>query len=263
MVPVALTIAGSDPSGGAGIQADLKTFQVHRVYGEAVISLHTVQNTRGVTHVEDVRPDLIAAQLESLFADVPPHAIKTGALGSVESVRRIAACLAPHGRPLVVDPILRASSGAAFSREDLVRAYLEHLLPLAHLLTPNTVEAEALTGLVVRDPDGALRAAEALRALGARNVLVKGGHLPGEPVDLLLCESGASELLHGARVDTPHTHGTGCTYAAAIAARLSRGEDLISAVRRSKAWLARVIAQPLGLGQGRGPLNHFVSPELG
>ncbi|MFT3921226.1 MAG: bifunctional hydroxymethylpyrimidine kinase/phosphomethylpyrimidine kinase [Myxococcales bacterium] len=259
---MALTIAGSDPSGGAGIQADLKTFQLHGVYGEAVISLHTVQNTLGVSRVEAVDPALIAEQLASLWADLPPQAVKTGALGDLRCVRVIASSLATLSVPLVVDPILRASSGAAFSREDLVRTYLEHLVPHAHLLTPNTVEAEALTGVSVTDLESAARAAAALRSYGAQNVLLKGGHLPGEPVDLLLCEGGSQLLLPAPRVDTPHTHGTGCTYSAAITARLARGERLERAVQRSKEWLARVIAQPLGLGHGRGPLNHFVPPEL-
>lgn len=261
MVFVALTIAGSDPSGGAGIQADLKTFQAHRVYGQAVVSLLTVQNSLGVSRVESLSGDLIAAQLESVLTDMPPQAIKTGALGSLESLRAVANTLATGRAPLVVDPILRASSGEPFARESLVRGFLDHLVPLAHLLTPNAIEAEALTGIAVVDLESAERAARSLLSLGAQNVLVKGGHLPGEPVDLLVCGDGQQVVLPAKRVPTPHTHGTGCTYSAAITARLARGEPLARAVEHAKAWLAQVIAQPLGLGHGRGPLNHFVPVE--
>jgi hydroxymethylpyrimidine/phosphomethylpyrimidine kinase len=258
MTPVALTIAGSDPSGGAGLQADLKTFQAHRVYGEAVVSLLTVQSTRGVTRVEPVSAALIGEQLAALWADIAPNAAKTGALPSVEAIEVIADAFATRACPLVVDPISSASSGHAFAARDLARAFVDKLGPVAALLTPNAVEAEQLTGVRVDDAESAARAAAALIARGCRAVLVKGGHFSGEPVDVLLCADGTQARLSAARVHTPHTHGTGCTYSAAITAQLARGRDLVTAVKLAKAWLARVIECPLGLGAARGPLNHFV-----
>lgn len=261
MLPVALTIAGSDPSGGAGIQADLKTFHVHRVYGQAAVTLLTVQNTRGVSEVSPVSAELVAAQVRALLDDMPPAAAKTGALPSPEVVEAVAALFAPGPCPLVVDPVLRATSGKAFSRDDLAHAYRTLLAPRATLLTPNALEAEQLTGIAVRDATSAERAGEALLRAGVRAVLVKGGHLAGEPIDLLLAQDGTREVYRARRVDTPHTHGTGCTYAAAITARLAMGVPLVEAIAKARAWLAAVMDAPLGLGTLRGPLNHFVVPE--
>jgi hydroxymethylpyrimidine/phosphomethylpyrimidine kinase len=231
------------------------------VYGEAVVTLHTVQNSLGVSHVEAVAPELLRAQLLALFDDMPPRAVKTGAFASRAAIAAVAELLSaqgPRAAPLVVDPILRASSGHAFARDDLARAFLELLAPLATLLTPNTIEAGILTGLEITDVTAAERAARALLASGAQGVLVKGGHLPGEPVDVLVSATGESWKLPAPRVDTRHTHGTGCTYSAAICARLAQGEPLERAVHGAKAWLVRVLAAPLGLGRGRGPLNHLV-----
>lgn len=258
MVAVALSIAGADPSGGAGIQADLKTFHAHGVYGQAVLSLLTVQSTRGVSRVVPVSDELISAQLSALWDDIPPLAAKTGALPSAGAVQAIAGAFRGRACPLVVDPVLHASSGKPFAADAMVEAYRAFLMPVAALLTPNAPEAEALTGISVRDRSGAERAARALIELGAQAVLVKGGHLAGDPVDVLLVEDGTELRLPAPRVNTLHTHGTGCTYSAAITAQLALGRDLPGAVQRAKRWLNDVLARPLELGVGRGPLNHFV-----
>ena len=253
---VALTIAGSDPSGGAGIQADLKTFHRLHVYGEAVITLLTVQNTRSVTRVELVAADLIEEQLRAVLTDIPPQAAKTGALGCRASVEKIAEIAAEFDFPLVVDPVMISKHGAALLDLEAQRAMREALIPRASLLTPNLFEAEVLAGFPVSDISGMKRAAERLVALGAKAVLVKGGHLSGDATDVLLSESGFLEL-PAARIATVHTHGTGCTYSAAIAAYLSQGRRLTDAVLEAKAYISRAIASAPGLGHGSGPLNHF------
>ena len=256
MTPVALTIAGSDPSGGAGLQADLKTFHRFGVYGEAVVTLITVQNTRGVTRVDTLPGDLVAAQIRAVLEDVPPLAAKTGALGSKEVVAVVAAAAADFRFPLVVDPVMISKHGAKLLDQDSERSLIEQLVPRATLLTPNLDEAAAITGLAVKDRDSMLRAAEKLRALGAANVLVKGGHLEGAALDLLLTPEGVYEYT-AARIPTPHTHGSGCTYAAAITASLAKGVALSEAVRIAKDFVTRAIRTNPGLGSGQGPLNHF------
>lgn len=263
MVKVALTIAGSDPSGGAGVQADLKVFHAHGVYGAAAISLLTVQNTRGVTHVTPVAGELITAQIEAVCSDLAPSALKTSALPDAASVRAVANLLRALTVPIVVDPVLRASSGLALAAGggDLIAAFREALIPHAALVTPNLEEASALTGREVRDLESAQEAAHALCALGAHAVLVKGGHLEGEATDVLVTRTGLVRRFSSARVATRHTHGTGCTLSAAITARLALGEDLFDAVRHAKAWVTRCLSAPLGLGHGHGPLNHFVPVE--
>jgi len=258
MARIALSIAGSDPSGGAGIQADLKVFHSHGVYGEAVISLLTAQNSLGVQAVWPVEPAQIAAQIDALWDDMPPDALKTGALPSPEAVAEIARSVAGRGRPLVVDPILRPTTGAAFSHADLVDAMRRHLLPIAALVTPNLDEACALSGLEVCDVSSALAAAHALCRLGAQAALVKGGHMSGDPIDVLCLASGKEHVFRDPRIETPHTHGTGCALSAAITARLALGAELVDAVTGARKWLRRALSSPLGLGRGRGPLNHFV-----
>ena len=252
-VPVALTIAGSDPSGGAGIQADLKTFHQFGVYGEAVITLITVQNTLRVDRVETLPPELVLEQLRAVIEDIPPDAAKTGALGNAALVRAIAR--EPFDVPLVVDPVMISKHGAPLIAEDARRALIDELLPRAFLLTPNVPEAASLTGIEIRDPDGMKRAAEVLAAMGARNVLVKGGHLEGRAVDVLLANGRIHEL-RADRVDTPHTHGTGCTYSAAITAELAKGAALTHAVARAKRFITEAIRTNPGLGGGSGPVNH-------
>jgi hydroxymethylpyrimidine/phosphomethylpyrimidine kinase len=253
---VALTIAGSDPSGGAGLQADLKTFHRFGVYGEAVVTLITVQNTRGVTRVSTLDPELVAAQIRAVLEDIPPQAAKVGALGSREIVEAVAREARQFSFPLVVDPVMISKHGARFIDEDAAQALIEHLIPRTFLLTPNLDEAAALTGLAVDDRDSMARAAEKLASLGAANVLVKGGHLTGEAMDLLWLNGGEIREFSAPRVVTRHTHGSGCTYSAAITAELAKGAALADAVARAKEFITEAIRTAPGLGAGNGPLNH-------
>ncbi len=256
MVPIALTIAGSDPSGGAGIQADLKTFHQHRVYGTSVVTLLTVQNTREVRRVETMPVDLVLDQIEAVLDDVPPAAAKTGALGSAELVEAIADIAAGFDFPLVVDPVMISKHGAALLPPGAAESMRRHLLPRAFLVMPNLHEAAALTGREVTDLPTAREAARALADLGPEAVLVKGGHLAGAPVDVLFHRGELLEL-GGERVETRHTHGTGCTYGAAVTARLARGESLADAVRSAKRWLTGALRGAPGLGGGVGPVDHL------
>jgi hydroxymethylpyrimidine/phosphomethylpyrimidine kinase len=255
---VALTIAGSDPSGGAGIQADLKTFHQFGVYGQAAITLLTVQNTRTVTRVECMAPELVVQQIEAVLDDIPPGAAKLGALGSRQVVEAVADVARRFEFPLVVDPVMISKHGAPLMAEEARRAVLQLVVPTAYLLTPNLHEAAALTGLRVESLEDMKAAAVALQTAGARNVLVKGGHLSGAPVDLLFADGEFHEF-SSERVDTLHTHGTGCTYSAAITAGLAKGAGLVEAVRRAKEFIALAIRTNPGLGHGSGPVNHFAT----
>ncbi len=257
MPPVALSIAGSDPSGGAGLQADLKTFYRFGVYGEAVVTLITVQNTRGIRRVEILDAGLVSEQIEAVIADIPPHAAKIGALGNQAVVEAVAKAAAAFRFPLIVDPVMIGKDGSALLDAAARLAFVDKLLPRAFLLTPNLPEAAELAGFPVDDRDSMARAAERLIALGAANVLVKGGHLSGDPVDLLVTRDGSVTEYPAARIATRHTHGTGCTYSAAIAAELAKGVELAGAIRKAKAFITAAIRANPGLGQGAGPLNHF------
>ena len=231
--PVALTIAGSDPSGGAGIQADLKTFHQFGVYGEAAITLITVQNTVGVERVEVLAADLVADQIRAVISDIPPAAAKTGALGNRAIIEAVAALAAGFPFPLVVDPVMVSKHGAALLEADAIEVLKTNLLPYAFLLTPNLEEAALLTGVEVRDVDGMRAAAQQLAALGPRAVLVKGGHLTGVATDVLYFEGEFHEFT-SPRFETQHTHGTGCTFSAAITAALASGSDLRGAIARGE-----------------------------
>ncbi len=256
MTTVALSIAGSDPSGGAGIQADLKTFHQHGVYGCTAITLLTVQNTRGVQRVELVSPELVGEQIEAVLSDLQPGAIKTGALGSPPIIERVAQALRGTSIPLVIDPVGFSKSRHALIDPSARDVLLTKLLPRATLITPNLDEAAWLTGHEVND-DASMRAAALwLRDAGANAVLIKGGHSVGPAVDLLWAD-GALHELHAERIDTRHTHGTGCSLSAAITARLARGEALLPAVTASKRWITDAIGSAPGLGEGHGPVNHF------
>jgi hydroxymethylpyrimidine/phosphomethylpyrimidine kinase len=254
VVPVALTIAGSDPSGGAGIQADLKTFHRFGVYGEAVLTLLTVQNTVRVSRVRQLDADFVLEQLEAVLEDIPPHAAKTGALGDVAVVRAVARAAERFQFPLVVDPVMVSKHGAALMEPDAVAALRDQLLPRAALVTPNLPEAEALVGGRIESLDDARRAAEAIHALGARAVLVKGGHFDGPATDVLWDGADWHEFAER-RIETRHTHGTGCTYSAAIAAGLAKGASMVDAVRTAKAFITAAIAGSPGLGRGAGPVQ--------
>lgn len=256
MTAVALTIAGSDPSGGAGIQADLKTFHRFHVYGEAVLTLLTVQNTHQVQRVECMPPELVAEQIQAVVSDIPPQAAKLGALGNAGIVEAVSLQARGFRFPLVVDPVMISKHGAPLMAEGAQQAMLERIVPLAYLLTPNLHEAAALTRVAVENVDDMKRAAERLHRLGAMNVLVKGGHLQGDAVDVLLAD-GEFYSFTAPRIETPHSHGTGCTYSAAITAELAKGEALLEAVREAKDYVTRAIRTNPGLGRGAGPVNHF------
>jgi hydroxymethylpyrimidine/phosphomethylpyrimidine kinase len=260
MYPVALTIAGSDPSGGAGIQADLKTFHQFGVYGEAVLTLLTVQNTVRVDLVECLAPQLVVAQLAAVLEDIPPAAAKTGALGNAATVVAVAQAAARFDFPLVVDPVMISKHGTPLLSEDARTAIRDGLLPWATLVTPNIPEAEALLGREVRTIRQMRQAAHDIRKLGPRAVLLKGGHAAGDATDLLLVEDELFEF-PAPRIDTPHTHGTGCTFSAAITAGLAVGMTIHSSVARAKKFVSAAIATNPGLGRGSGPVNHHAPVE--
>lgn len=258
MTPVALTVAGSDPSGGAGIQADLKTFHQFGVYGEAVLTLITVQNTVTVSRVELLDPALIEQQIAAVLTDIPPAAVKTGALGSAAIIEKVAHALS--GTRLVVDPVMISKHGASLIAAEAAGALRQTLFPQAYLITPNLHEAAALTGLPVETEPQMELAARHLLELGPHAVLVKGGHLTGRASDVLVTPDSI-EWFHSERTDTPHTHGTGCTYSAAITALLARGESLSAAVAQAKRFINEAIRTNPGLGAGNGPVNHFAAPQ--
>ena len=253
---VALTIAGSDPSGGAGIQADLKTFHRMGVYGEAVITLITVQNTQGVTRVDVMPPDLVLEQIHAVCSDIPPHAAKLGALGNRAVVETVAAAARDFQFPLVIDPVMISKHGARLMDEDAQTALTACLIPRAFLLTPNLEEASVLAGFPVIDVASMRKAAEMLVAMGANNVLVKGGHLEADAVDVLFERDHGFSEFSAPRIATQHTHGTGCTYSAAITAELAKGTPLQTAIRLAKDFVTEAIRTAPGLGSGTGPLNH-------
>lgn len=261
MTPTALTIAGSDSGGGAGIQADLKTFSALGVYGCSVIVALTAQNTKAVTAIHDVPADFVTAQLDAVFSDIRVDAVKIGMLSAPETIAAVADGLVRwKPRHVVLDPVMVAKSGDRLLREEAVASLKERLLPLATLVTPNLPEAAVLLGEgAIDEPRRMAGVAARLQGLGARNVLLKGGHLAGgESPDLLLAE-GEIYKLESERVATRNTHGTGCTLSSAIAALLAKGMPLPLAVRRAKAWLVEALraADGLGIGHGHGPVHHF------
>jgi hydroxymethylpyrimidine/phosphomethylpyrimidine kinase len=257
VTPVALSIAGSDSGGGAGIQADLKVFAAHGVYGTSVITLVTAQNTRRISRVCVLEPELIVAQLKCVLEDFPVTAIKTGALGEASVIGAVAELLHEVQLPLVVDPVMIAKSGDPLLAPEAVAALRERLLPLATLVTPNAREAEVLFGLV----PNSLAAPEGLAHLAERHaelpMLLKGGHLEGREVIDYLAIGGAVTALRYPRIATRHLHGTGCTLSAAITARLACGEPLVQAVQGARRYLQAAIMQAPGLGAGHGPLAFF------
>ena len=265
-MPSVLTIAGSDSSAGAGIQADLKTFAALGVYGTCAITAITAQNTRGVAAVLETPPGIVAAQIDAIVADIRPDAVKTGMLASAPIVEVVAAKLREHELPnLVVDPVMVAKSGDRLLREDAVTALRELLLPLAAVVTPNLPEAGVLAGFAIDSDEDVRRAAKEIVGVGARSVVVKGGHRPygrppgreaAEAVDVLY--DGATFRDYSApRIDTTSTHGTGCTFASAIAAYLARGEPLAEAVGQAKEYLTEALRRAYPIGGGHGPVHHF------
>jgi hydroxymethylpyrimidine/phosphomethylpyrimidine kinase len=260
MVCVALTIAGSDPSGGAGIQADLKTFHQRGVYGTSVLTLVTVQNTQKVHSVKTLSSPIIAAQLEAVLEDIPPAAAKTGALGNSEIIRVLAEKARHFSFPLVLDPVMISKHGQTLLTKQARAAMAELFLPRAFLVTPNLREAAELARMRVEDFRAMKDAAAKIAALGAEAVLVKGGHLKAEAVDVLYYRNRFF-FYEAPRINTVHTHGTGCTYSACITAELAKGRDLTDAVDTAKRFITRAIATAPRLGKGTGPINHHAHLE--
>lgn len=257
-VRCALTIAGSDSGGGAGIQADLKTFAAHGIFGVSAITAITAQNTVGVTAVETLAADLVTAQIEAVASDIQLHATKTGMLGTAAIVEAVAAAIAELDLPLVVvDPVMLAKSGDRLLDEDAVGAMKAELLPRALVVTPNIPEAEALTGVRIDSTDTARLAAERLHSATGAAVVVKGGHASGPEVLDLLFDGKAFHEFRTPRIETRNTHGTGCTFASALAANLALGFPLDEATARAQEYVAGAIRHALALGHGHGPLDHF------
>jgi hydroxymethylpyrimidine/phosphomethylpyrimidine kinase len=256
-VKVVLTVAGSDSGGGAGIQADLRTFAAHGVHGTSAITAVTAQNSVAVLDWVALEPRMVVAQMEAVAGDMPVAAAKTGMLATAAIVSAVAAAIERLHLPLVVvDPVMIAKSGDRLLDRDAETAYRERLLPLATVVTPNLPEAESLLGRPVRTLAEMREAARALRAMGPRAVVVKGGHLEGDAVDVFW-DGERMEDLSAPRIATKNTHGTGCTYSAAIAARLALGDPLLDAVRGAKAYLTEAIRRSYSVGRGHGPVDHL------
>ncbi len=256
--PVCLTIAGSDPSGGAGIQADLKTFHRHGVYGAAVVSLVTVQNSLGTLSSEVLPADLVEAQARAVLDDLPVACVKTGALGSAAVIEAVARVLSGRSLALVVDPVMSAKNGTSFMVGNALDAAMAHLFPLATLLTPNLDEASAIVGRPLATVSDMQEAALEMRErFGCAAVLVKGGHLAGDDLVDVLCDDRGFAEFEARRIRNPHTRGTGCTYSATLAAHMAQGIGMREAVTKSRAWLQKAIESAPALGHGRGGLDHF------
>ena len=253
----ALTIAGSDSSGGAGIQADIKTMTANGVYAMSAITALTAQNTTGVAGILEATPEFLAQQLDGVFTDIFPDAVKTGMVSSTGLIRVIAEKLKQYqAKNIVVDPVMVATSGSRLITEDAVDALREYLLPLATILTPNIPEAELLSGMEIRDPAGMEAAARAIGEKYGCAVLCKGGHQISDADDFLWSREGC-RWFRGKRIGNPNTHGTGCTLSSAIASNLAKGADLETAVERAKAYISGALGAMLDLGAGSGPMNHM------
>ena len=253
----ALTIAGSDSSGGAGIQADIKTMTANGVYAMSAITALTAQNTTGVTDILESTPLFLGEQLDAIFTDIFPDAVKIGMVSSADLILVIADKLKQYGaKNIVVDPVMVATSGAKLLREDAVEALCRHLLPLAAVLTPNIPEAEILSGMTITDAAGMEAAAKYISEQYGCAVLCKGGHKVNDADDLLW-QNGCGKWFHGRRIDNPNTHGTGCTLSSAIASNLAKGYDLDAAVKRAKDYISGALAAMLDLGRGSGPMDHM------
>ncbi len=261
-VPKAMTVAGSDSGGGAGIQADLKTFAAFDVYGTSVVVAITAQNTRGVFAIAEVPDEVVAIQIDVTLEDIGAGAVKTGMLSSASIVETVADRLEAWGLPLVVDPVMVAKSGDHLLQPSAVGAVKRTLLPLATVVTPNAPEAEVLSGRTVGSLIEAREAAKAIADLGPKVVVVKGGHLPGPVVDLVWDGSGFQEI-EGERIETRNTHGTGDTFSAAIAAGIALGQDVLPAIHAAKRYLTEALRSSYAVGDGHSPVNHFWNSSRG
>ena len=257
--PVALTIAGSDSGGGAGIQADLRTFAFQRVHGTSALTCVTAQNTLGVNRVDALPPEAVAAQIEAVVQDIGVQGIKTGMLLNAEIVREVARQVERWAlQPLVVDPVMVSRTGAKLLAEDAIQAIRERLIPLAQVVTPNRYEAQILAGMELQSLADMETAARRIHALGCKAVLVKGGGMPGELQGVDVWFDGERlEVLKSEQILTRHTHGTGCTLSAAIAAQLAWGKDPLTATLLAKAYVTEALRHPLAIGAGQGPVGHF------
>ncbi len=258
--PKALTIAGSDSGGGAGIQADLKTFAAHGVYGISAITAVTAQNTREVIAVAEVPEEVVAAQIDSVLEDIGAGAIKTGMLSSARIVTTVAERIEAWGIPTVVDPVMVSKSGNFLLAPEAVGAVKRQLIPASLIVTPNHHEAAVLTGIEINSDDDAREAARALADLGARIVIIKGGHRPGAPIDLVFDGTSFGEL-SADRIETENTHGTGCTFSAAIAANLALGFGPLESIARAKLYLTEALRSSYRVGGGHSPVNHLFALE--
>lgn len=255
---IALTIAGSDSSGGAGIQADLKTFQAHGVFGTTAITAVTVQNTQKVIDIQEISPEIVRSQILCLFDDMPIHAVKIGMVSSIPLINAIGKALARVSRPpVVLDPVMISKSGYALLKDEARNALVEGLFPLAEVVTPNIFEAEALIGNKIRTRGEMREAARRIAGYGAGNVVVKGGHLGGDRATDILYDGQEFRELDSERIDTRNTHGTGCTFSSAIAANLALGFPFFEAVERAKDYITGAIRHALPIGKGHGPTHHF------
>ena len=255
---IALTIAGSDSGGGAGIQADLKTFAAHGVYGVSVVTAITAQNTLGISAISPLEADLVTAQIEAVVSDFGAHAAKTGMLPNAAVVEAVAAAVADLEIPyLVVDPVICASSGDRLMDEEAVAAMKVELFPRTFLVTPNVPEAEVLSGIAIRTEDDRHEAARRIAALGPTAVVVTGGHFPSADIVDLLYDGDRFTEVRAARVAGDSTHGTGCTFAAAITAHIALGRSVQEAIPLAQEYVAGAIRQAPGIGRGRGPMQHF------
>ena len=253
----ALTIAGSDSSGGAGIQADIKTMTANGVFAMSAITALTAQNTTGVTDIFETTPHFLAEQLDAVFTDIYPDAVKIGMVSSAELIGTIADKLQEYGaRHIVVDPVMVATSGSKLLRDDAVDALTARLLPMAEVLTPNIPEAEILSGMSIKNAADMEKAAQTISEKYGCAVLCKSGHQINDADDLLW-RSGAGKWFRGRRIDNPNTHGTGCTLSSAIASNLAKGYDLDTSVERAKAYISGALAAMLDLGYGSGPMDHM------
>jgi len=258
-IPIAMTIAGSDSGGGAGIQADLRTFAFHKVHGTSAITCLTAQNTQGVTRVDALPPEAVTAQITAVVEDIGVNAVKMGMLLNAEIITAVAEQAAALPLPnLVVDPVMVSRTGAQLIADEAIATLRDRLIPLAHLLTPNRYEAQLLSGLAINSLDEMKAAAERILPQGSKAVLVKGGGMEGDlrGVDVFF-DGDRLEVITTETVDTPDTHGTGCTLSAAIAANLALGDDLLTAVRKGKEYVTRALYHSLRIGKGQGPVGHF------
>jgi len=259
---IALTIAGSDPSGGAGIQADLKTFSAHGVFGMSAITAVTVQNTQKVYDIQEISPDIVYNQITRLFEDTPIHVVKIGMVSSSILVETIADALATvELPPVVLDPVMISKSGFALLQEDAQSALIEKLFPIADIVTPNIFEAEQLSGLSIKTVGDMKQAAEAMIELGPKGAVIKGGHMEADSAIDVLYNGEIFKEISSSWVDTKNTHGTGCTFSSALAANMALGRDFFESASIAKRYITSAIAQAPSIGKGSGPLNHMISFE--